>query len=227
MKYKPYIVLVVFAIGFVTAGYGQHPIYQIRNGFGITAGVTQYNIITDNFETESSIGWIGGISATADLPHKWYTISYGMLFSQNYLEVSGRMTDDVAGNEMLKYKLMTVQLGLIFHAKIIGDNLTFDFGPQFQYNDKLRLEDSSKESYFINGYDAVSALDITEISKANFNGLAGFSGGFGAFKIRAWYTYGFTNILNKLNDRNIDTGESSEKFKGNQSMIAAAIQFSF
>ena len=28
-------------------------------------------------------GWIGGMSATVGLPHKWYNVSYGMQLSEN------------------------------------------------------------------------------------------------------------------------------------------------
>jgi hypothetical protein len=227
MKNKQYIILVAIVMGFVTTCFSQHQTYLIKNGFGITGGITQYDIITDNFVTKSSTGWVGGLSATVDLPHKWFTVSYGMQLSENNIDISGRMTDDVAGNEMLKYKLMTIQVGLTYYIKIIGDNLTIDIGPQLQYNDKLELKDSSKEDYFINGYESVRAKDISEITKVNVNGLVGASAGIGAIKIKAQYIYGFTNILNNLNSRNIDTGNSTEKFKGNQSMIVLAAMFSF
>ena len=227
MNYRQLTLLVVITIGFVTTSFSQHQTYLINNGFGITGGITQYDIITDNFMTKSSTGWVGGLSATVDLPHKWFTVSYGMQVSENNIEISGRMNEDVAGNEMLKYKLMTVQIGLTYYIKILGDNLTIDLGPQLQYNDKLELKDETKEGYFINGYDSVTAKDISEITKFNVNGLVGASAGIGVFKIKAQYIYGFTNILNKLNGRNIDTGNSTEKFKGNQSMIVLAAMFTF
>ncbi|MFT5248319.1 MAG: hypothetical protein ACI93P_000029 [bacterium] len=76
-------------------------------------------------------------------------MSYGMLLSENNLEISGRMTDDVAGNEMIAYKLMTVQVGFLFHAKILEDNLTIVLVPQLQYNAKLELKDSANETYLL------------------------------------------------------------------------------
>ena len=226
MKNKPYIILVALTIGFVTTCYAQPAIYLIKNGFGITAGVTQYDIITDNFTTKSGTGWLAGMSATVDLPHKWFTISYGMQLSDNNFEIYGR-TPDGGGNEMIKYNLKIVQVGLTYYIKLKEDNLTFDLGPQVQYNGKLELKDGTKENYLINGYDAVTAADITDISQFNVNGLVGASGGMGPFKIKAQYIYSFTNILNKLNDNNIDTGDSANKFKGNQSMIVVAFMFTF
>jgi hypothetical protein len=226
MQKHKYILLVAFIVGFVTLSHSQHRRYAIKNGIGIQGGITHFDIITDNFETTASSGWIGGLNATVDLPHKWYTVSYSMLLSENNLEISGRMTDDVVGNEALEYKLMTVQVGFTFHTKIISDNLTIDVGPQLQYNGKMDLTNSTQESFYVNGYDNVLATDISEISQFNVNGMIGASAGFGAFKVRAQYIYGFTNMLNKLNDAEFAKGLNT-KFKGNQSMIAVTAMLTF
>ena len=227
MKFKYYILLVAFTIGFVTTTYSQHTTYAIKNGFGIMVGMTLFDIKTDNFITKQGLGFVGGLSATLDLPHKGYSVSYGMQLSENNLEISGRALESVADNEMLEYKLMAVQLGFTYHAKIIGNSLTFDFGPQLQYNGKLELKNSTQESYFINGYDGLTAKEIVDISKFNVNGTVGASAGIGAFKIKAQYIYGFLNILDKLNRNNLNIGSASEKFKGKQSMLVFAVMFSF
>jgi len=227
MKFKHYIILVAFSICFVTTSYSQHQTYAIRNGFGLMGGITQYDIKTDNFSTKSSQGWIGGISATLDLPHKGYTVSYGMQFSENSLEISGRPLKTGDGNNMLEYKLMAVQLGFTYHKKIFGDNLTIDLGPQLQYNGKLELKDSTQETYFINGYDSLTALDINDISQFNVNGMIGASAGIGSFKIKAQYIYGLLNTFDKLNKKNLNVGSNTDKFEGNQSMLVFAAMFSF
>lgn len=227
MKFKQYILLVVFSMVFVTNSYSQHKTYPITNGFGVMGGITQYNIVTDNFVTKSQQGWVGGLSSTVDIPNKWYNVSYGMQISENSLEISARALESVADNEMLEYKLMAVQLGFTYHAKIIGNNLTFDFGPQIQYNGKLELKNKAKEAYFINGYNNLKAEEITDISKFNVNGMAGISVGLGAFKIKTQYIYGFLNILDKLNDKNLNADSVSDKFIGNQTMLVFAAMFSF
>jgi hypothetical protein len=227
MKFRFPILLVVLALCFVTTSHSQHKTFVIKNGIGIQGGITQFDIKTDNFVTKKSNGFIGGMAATVDLPHKWYTVSYGMLLSENNLEISGRMTDDVVGNEMIEYKMMTVQIGFLFHAKVIGENLTIDLGPQVQYNGKLELKDSKNETYFINGYDNLVAKDISEISQFNANGIIGLSAGIGAFRIRAQYGYGFTNILNKLNNNDLDTSGGEGKFKGNQQLLSLTAMISF
>lgn len=227
MKFKHFILLVAFTLCFVTTTYSQHTTFAIKNGFGVMGGISQYDIITDNFVTKSRQGWVGGLSSTVDIPNEWYNLSFGMQISENNLEILGRTLENVAGNEIIEYKLMAVQLGFTYHAKVISNNVTIDFGPQLQYNSKLELKNNTQESYIINGYDSLTALDVSDISQFNVNGMAGISAGIGFFRIKAQYIYGFLNILNKLNDKNLNVGNATEKFKGNQSMLVFAAMFSF
>ncbi|OMP32235.1 hypothetical protein [Mangrovimonas sp. DI 80] len=220
MKHNNFILLVVFCIGFVTTSLAQHKRYKIKNGIGIHGGITQFDILTDNFETSSSTGWIGGLSATVDLPHKWYTVSYNIHLSENKVNVIGGALPLVFQEEEIEYKMFTAQVSFLFHAKIVEDYITADFGPMIQYNSELELVDDSQENYFIKGYNNVLASDITDISKFNVNGAVGLSAGFPGFKLRGQYIYGFTNMLNKLNNNNdIDTFGGPSKFKGHQSML--------
>nr|WP_321233952.1 hypothetical protein [uncultured Psychroserpens sp.] len=227
MQKKQFILLVALCIGFVTVSVAQHKRYAIKNGIGIIGGLTQYDIATDNFTTKSGNGFIGGMIATVDIPHKWYTVSYGLQFSQNTLEISGRPTLAAISPEQMEYKLMAVQVAFMLHVKLLSDNLTLDVGPQLQYNSELELEDSSQSNFIVDGFDALLAEDITKISQFNANGVVGASAGIGNFKLRATYSYGFTNILNKLNDENLTTTPDSEKFKGNQNMLSFALMITF
>lgn len=227
MKFKHYIVLVAITIGFVTTTHSQHQTYLIKNGFGVTAGISQYNIITDNFDTKQGQGWVGGLSATVDIPHKPFSVSYGMQLSENYLEISGRTLQNVPEINMIEYKLMAVQMGFTYRINIISDNFTLDLGPQLQYNGKLELKDDTQEGYYINGYENITAKDITNISQFNVNGMVGISAGIRFFQVKAQYIYGVLNILDKLNDKNLNTGNTSGSFKGNQSMLVFAAMFSF
>jgi len=227
MKFKQYILLVALTIGFVTISFSQHGTVPIKNGFGIQGGITQFDIITDNFDTESSNGWIGGMSATVDIPHKWYNASYSIQFSENYVRIFGRDFADIPGNKTIEYKMFTAQIALLMHVKIIKSFFTIDIGPMLQYNSELELKDENQEDYFINNYDNLTAKEITDISKFNINGAIGASAGISHFKIKAQYIYGFTNMLNKLNDENINVGTNTKKFKGNQSLIALTLLFTF
>ena len=202
----------------------------IKNGFGIHAGVTQFNIFTDNFETTASAGFIGGFAATADIPHKWYNVSFGLQFFQNNLEISGSriinnlMTTNIAIQD-IEYRLQGVQGTFLFHIKLAGPFLTFDIGPQLQFNGELEVNDDMPENLFLDNIGVLRAEDISDITRFNANGVAGFSGGIGPVRLRVHYTYGFTNILNRLNDADFNDGRTS--FSGNQSIITASVLFTF
>lgn len=223
MRNKHIYLLVVFILLFVTVGFAQKPNYTIRNYIGIQAGISQFDIITDNFETEQSTGWSGGLMSMVHVPHKWYDFSYGIYFSDNKVDVFGRRNALSTDSQQLEYKLSAVQLMLLMHAKIFRENLMIDFGPSIQANGKLELQDMDQESYFINGFDTLQAKDIEEISKFNVNGVIGGSAGFRNFRFRVQYQYGFTNMLNKLNDDlDLDT-----KLKGNHSQLTFAVMVLF
>lgn len=227
MQKKQFILLVAFCIAFVTVSTAQHKRYTIKNGIGIIGGLTQYDITTDNFITKSGSGFLGGMVATVDIPQKWFTVSYGLQFSQNSIEIEGRSSAISQQIELLEYDIMAVQLAFMLHVKLLSDNLTLDLGPQLQYNGQLDLKNSNQEGFFINGYDTLLAEDISDISPFNVNGVVGASAGIGNFRLRASYSYGFTNILRKLNDENLATTPSSDTFEGNQSMLAFALMITF
>lgn len=222
MKNKQLILLVVLTTLFVTVSYGQPQNYTIKNGISIGGGLTQFNIKTDNFATVQGNGFAINLAATVDIPHRWYTVSYGMQISENTFEVMGSLNEGVDGVERIKYKLMAAQLGFLFHVKTIGSNLTIDAGPQLQYNGNLELKDKQQEAYYINGFNNLATTDITDISKFNVNGAVGITAGIGFLKIRAQYIYGFLNMLDKLNTKN-----AVNTFKGNPEALVFTAMFTF
>lgn len=223
MKNKQLTLLVALSMLFVTVLQAQPKNYDIKNGIGIGGGVSLFNIKTDNFITTRGNGFVVSLAAHVDIPNRWYNVSYGMQISENTLEISGRMTDLIAGNEQIEYKLMSAQLGFLFHGKIIGNNFTIDAGPQLQYNGDLEFKNSQQESYYINGYDGLAASEITEMSKFNVNGAIGATVGFGPLRLRAQYIYGFLNMFEKLNDKL----EQDTNFKGNPETIMFTALFTF
>lgn len=205
--------LVAILLLFVTNTFAQRPNYNIKNFIGLHGGITQFDIITDNFTTEKQDGFIAGLTGIVNVPHRWYDVSYGIQFSQNNVNILGGITD-ADGGESLEYKLSAAQLALFMHAKILRQNLTIDFGPVIQANGFLELKDKTQEEYFVNGFDDLNAIDLRDISKFNINGAIGATAGLKNFRVRAQYQYGLTNMLRKLNDLDVDTD-----FKGNQSQV--------
>ncbi len=226
MKKVKHLLLVAICMTFVTLGHAQHKRYSIKNGIGIQGGITQFDIITDNFETKKSTGYIGGLTASVDIPHKWYNVSYNIQLSENNIDIAAFSLTNPT-KEFIEYKMLTAQISFLLHAKLIGNNLTLDVGPMLQYNSDLELKDDSNEGLIVSNYDTLLTEDITDISNFNVNGAAGLSAGFGAFRLRAQYIYGFTNILGNLNDEDLSVGNNNDKFKGNQSMLAFTAIFTF
>jgi hypothetical protein len=218
MKNTKHFLLVVLCIAFVTVSYGQRKNYKIKNGIGLQGGITQFDIITDNFETKSNSGYIGGMSASVDIPHRWYNVSYNIQLSQNHIDINASSLLSLE-EEYVEYKMFTANISFLFHIKLISNNLTLDVGPMLQYNSELELKDISKEGYIIKGYNNLLTEDIREISNFNANGAVGLSLGARRLLLRAQYVYGFTNILGKLNDQDLNVG-NNDKFKGNQSLMA-------
>jgi hypothetical protein len=227
MNYKPLLLLVAITVCFVTESFSQKGNYRISNGIGITGGITQFDIITDNFNTRSSNGFVGSLTATVDIPVRWYNISYGMQLSESTVEISGRPTLVSLEEEFIKYKMFAAQLAMLLHVKVIPNYFTIDLGPMLQYNSKLEFKDVNQEDYFINNYTNLTAEDITNISQFHFNGAIGASAGIRNFKLKAQYIYGFTNMLKKLENKDIDTTGGSARFKGNQSMLVLGAMISF
>jgi hypothetical protein len=151
-------------------------------------------------------------------------MSYGLQISENNLEISGYETViDLAGDKEIEYNLFAVQLGFLFHPKTAPSLLTIDAGQMLQYNGKLDLQSDNEENrcVYLNNGNSILARELEEILQINPNGAIGATLGLGAFKFRAQYVYGFTNILNKLNGNEAQFGPHSGNtdFIGNQAMI--------
>ena len=227
MKYNRLFLLVALMLCFVTKSFSQKGNYRISNGTGITGGVTQFDIVTDNFNTKSSNGFIGGLMTTVDIPLRWYNVSFGMQLSESAIEVSGRPGLISTQEAFVEYKMFAAQVAMLLHVKVIPNHFTIDFGPMLQYNGRLEFKDKNQEGYYINNYTNLSAQDITNISQFNFNGAVGASLGIRNFKLKAQYIYGLTNILKKLEGQDIDTVGGDSRFKGNQTMLVLGAVLSF
>ena len=227
MKKVQLCLLVAIMLCFVTKNFAQKGHYKINNTIGITGGVTQFDIVTDNFATKYGPGFTGGLRALVDIPVRWYNMSFGMQFSENNIEILGRPALVSSEEAFINYKIFAVQLSLMGHIKIVPKHFTIDVGPMLQYNSKLEFKDKGQKGYFVSNYDNLSAEDITKISQFNFNGVVGASLGIKNFKIQAHYIYGFTNILKKLENQDLNTVGGDARFKGNQTMLVFGAIASF
>lgn len=227
MKKIQLYLLVALSVCFVTKSFSQNGKYDIVNGIGIFGGLTKVDLVTDNFETTQGDGFIGGMSATVEINHRWYNMSYGLHLSESTISILGRPTASSTASEFIDYKLFAAQLALMMHVKLAGSYVTLDVGPMLQYNSRLEFEDKAQEGYFINNYDNLLAEDISNISQFNLNGAVGVTAGFKFVKLRAHYIYGATNILKKLESEDIDTSGGDSRFKGNMSMLLFGAMISF
>lgn len=227
MKKIQLYLLVVISLCFVTLSFAQKGNYRISNGIGITGGVTKFDIVTENFTTKASNGFVGGLSATVDIPVRWYNVSFGMQLSESNLEILGRPALVSTEEEFIEYKMFAAQVAMLLHIKVIPDYFTIDVGPMLQYNGRLELKDKNQEGYYIKNYVNLAAEDISSISQFNLNGAVGASVGVRNFKLKAQYIYGFTNILNKLENEGLDTSGGDSRFKGNQTMLVLGAIISF
>ena len=227
MKYNRLFLLVAITMCFVTKSFSQKGNYDIVNGIGLFVGITNINLTTDNFVTVKGNGFIGGLSATVEIPHRWYNMSYGLHLSESTVSILGRPTVSSTAEEFIDFKLFAAQLALMGHIKLAGSYVTLDVGPMLQYNSRLEFEDKAQEGYFINNYSNLAATDISDISQFNLNGAVGITAGFKFLKLRAQYIYGFTNIFKKLESQNLDTSGGDARFKGNTSMLVFGAMVSF
>ncbi|MBD0831245.1 hypothetical protein [Aestuariibaculum sediminum] len=227
MNFKPFFLLVAIVLCFVTKSFSQHRNYQITNGFSIFGAMTQFDIATDNFTTSKEWGFLGGMWATVDIPHRWYNVSFGMQLSESNIGVSSRPEIISNEQEFVEYKMFAAQIALLGHIKLGTPHVTLDFGPMLQYNSDLELKDKAYEDYYVNNYNLLQAADITSITRFNINGVAGITAGYKYVKLRAQYLYGATNMLKKLNSKNLNTDGGKSTFKGHQNMLVLGLNVSF
>lgn len=221
MKIKSLQILVALSVLFVTISTAQN--YRIQNGIGVYGGITQFDINTDNLTTKSGSGWLVGLAATVDLPHRWYSVSYNIQLAENQFGI-GASSQVLGQTEFIDYKAFTAQIAFIGHLKIIKNYLTIDAGPMLQYNGDIDLQDESKQDYIIDGYNTTTLNDLPEVSNFNVNATVGATLGFDSFKLRAQYIYGFLNSFKSPNNQNL---VENVNLNGNQNMLAFIAMFIF
>ena len=179
------------------------------NRIGISGGLTQMSIFTDNFNVTPKQGWTGGFHVRGNFYNDWQ-MSFGMFFSDSNFSVQTRKSVSIVDTN---YKLSAVQIYLMPGYVISQNHLNIEFGPVLQINDKLTI-DKADEANFLVDQPLLKAIDITDVSKINANIYAGINVGFINVRLRLGYQYGVNNFFNSLNSNDI-VPNIGEKFKGN------------
>ncbi|WNH08641.1 hypothetical protein [Thalassobellus suaedae] len=126
MKFKQSFLLVAICMCFVTKSFSQRGNYRISNGIGIFGGVTKFDVSTNNFITKQGDGFLGGLLATVDIPHRWYNMSFGMQLSESTIGILGRPNSSSTSDEFIDYKMFAAQVALLGHIKVIPYHFTID-----------------------------------------------------------------------------------------------------
>ena len=200
---KKLIILLLLSTTFGFAQYGRRD----GNRIGISAGLSQTTLFTNNFDAKPELGFAGGLSVRGNYYNNWSMI-YGMQFFTNSFSLESTL------NQKIKYNVQGVQIRILFSYNVVEDHVSLDFGPVLQINGKLQLPTSS-EDMTIKG-TLLKANQIIDVSPVSGNFYLGGSAGNKSIRAVLFYEYGFTNFLNKLNkNENLQEFNNGDSFKGN------------
>ena len=191
--------------------------HKDSNRIGISGGLTQMSIFTNNFNVTPQTGWTGGFHVRGNFYNDWQ-MSFGMFFTDSNFSVQTRKVVSIVETN---YKLSAVQIYLMPGYVISQNHLNIEFGPVLQINDKLTI-DKADEANFLVDQPLLKAKDITDVSKINANIYAGINVGFTNVRLRLGYQYGVNNFFNSLNS-NDKVPNIGEKFKGNIGMASGQL----
>ena len=198
-----------------TFGYSQ---YGNRDGnrIGISAGVSQTTLFTDNFTANPEMGFAGGLSVRGNYYNNWSMI-YGMQFFSNNFSLESNF------DQKIKYNLQGVKVRLLLSYNVVEDHVSLDFGPVLQVNGKMKVA-TSDENKILKG-TLLQADQIADISTVSGNFYLGVSAGSRTVRAVVFYEYGFTNILNKLNKDEALKPFYNGELKGNLGTINGQVVF--
>ena len=191
------ITLTLFFIFISITAFSQYK-YRDSNRIGISFGVNQFTLNTDNFQTKPDLGWNAGLSMRGNFYNNWDMV-YNIQFSENNFSVATNTL--TLAQEDVNYKLASAQVSLQVSYKLVENHLSIEFGPIVQVNGKLNI-DNTDENNVISG-TTLLAKDIREISNFNFYPTVGITFGVRHFRANVSYQYGVNNMLENLNNKNL------------------------
>src|SRR5690606_29422115 len=174
-------------------------------------GITFFDIQTDDLVTKQQTGFTSGFTTRGAFRNN-FDLIYGVSFQSASIAVEGSFSTDT---QNIGYTIQGAQINFLGSYNIIKKHLSVDFGPVFGINGKMKLDKEEYQDYVLSGYSTLTAKDIQEISRFNVRLAGGITAGLEHFRISAQYQYGVTNMLGKLNSKNLE----NENFKGHGSTI--------
>ncbi|AWM13637.1 PorT family protein [Flavobacterium sp. NRK F10] len=212
---KKIIVLLTVLISISSiAQYG----YRDNNRIGISGGITQLSLFSNQFNASPQAGWIAGLSLRGNYYNNWQAV-FGMHFTDSNFSLQS------VTNEDINFKLSAVQIYLVASYMVVENHLTLEIGPVLQVNSKLKI-DGKDEYKFLKDSPLLTANDIVDITKINGNLYAGVTAGLKRVRLHFSYQYGLNNIMNNLNKKDeLVLLNGNKKFKGNIGLISGMITF--
>ncbi|KIX20525.1 hypothetical protein SY27_11460 [Flavobacterium sp. 316] len=212
---KKVICLLTLLVTFsINAQYGSRD----SNRIGISGGITQMSLFSDQFNAKPETGWIGGFSLRGNYYNDWQ-MAFGMNFTESNFSLQSVLDKDI------NYKMSAVQIYLTGSYMIIENHLTFEIGPVLQINGKLAI-DEEDELKLLKDSPLLTAKDITDITKINGNIYAGITAGIKNVRLHVSYQYGVNNFMNNLNKSDeLKLLNGNEKFKANYGILSGMITF--
>ena len=187
------------------------------NRIGISFGVNQFNLKTSNFDAKPEIGFQGGLSVRGNF-YNDFDMVFGMQFFQfNFSTDTKELLSPKV--QTVEYKLQGVQIVLLPSYKIIENHLSVEAGPVFQLNDKFKFNNNYEDNRLISN-PSLTAKDIVEISKFNFNFAVGLTAGVRHFRLHLEHQFGVNNMLSNLNSQEI---VNKPNFKGNVGISSVSL----
>jgi len=201
-----------------------HQVYsqRIREEYsymGVYGGYSLFDLKTDNLVTEQGSGFVAGFLTRGDWYNKFY-MEYGVNYFQSTFGVGAREASNPNNHQFVDYDLSGIQLRLQGGYHIIRHHLGIEFAPILSINGKMKPKSESYNDFLVDGYDTITAEDISNITRVNFRLAAGLTTGAKHFRANVQYQYGVTNILNRLNDEEALANEQPQGgFKGHTHTI--------
>lgn len=194
------------------------------NRIGISGGLTQTSLMTSNFSTSPSTGWIGGLAVRGNYYNNWSAV-FGMQFTDSNFIMQTASLSSLNKIEETKVKLSAVQVRFLLSYNVIKDHVSLDFGPVLQINGQLSVADRDKNNVLPTA-PSVRVEEVLDVNKLNGNVYFGATAGNKRIRAVVFYQYGFNNFLSNLNKNDdLVVRNNNQTFSGNLGILSGQLLF--